>query len=71
MLRYVGETPFANHTWRYLNTNWYLARHQPGSACKDQRPAFSVFAWRGGDKWNIPAGMCDISASGALRFLRA
>ena len=68
MLRYVGETPFANHAWRLLSTNWYLARFQPGVACKDQRPAFCVFTWRGGDKWNIPAGMCDVSAKSAMQI---
>jgi hypothetical protein len=68
MLRYVGETPFANYTWRLLNTNFYLARYQPGAACLDQRPAFCVFTWRGGEKWNIPSGMCDISAKVAMQI---
>ena len=69
MLRYFGETPFANHTWRFMNSNWYLARFQPGRACLDQRPAFVVYAWRGGEKWSIPAGLCDVSAKAALQFL--
>jgi hypothetical protein len=74
-LRFVGNTPFANKAWRmYKNdapTNWYLAKFYFGAAtfC-NHKPAFVVFAWRGGDApWSIPAGMLDISPRRALQFI--
>lgn len=60
MLRYIGDTPLANRTWRLYAgkkpTNWYLARY-------DLTPrGYCIFAWpdTSTEQWNIPCGMVDI-----------
>jgi hypothetical protein len=70
MLRYIGDTPFANRTWQLHAsgpTNWYLARFE----VPQQRPAFCIYGWSGsGQRWNIPAGMLDISPAQLPMLLR-
>jgi len=70
MLRYIGNTPLGNRTWRLYNangpTNWYLARY-------DLAPrGYCVFVWpdTGTEKWNIPCGMLDIPRAQVSALLR-